>query len=85
MCIPGELFFEAFDMIGGASIYAQTIEREGIDGIYLTRIMHDFNCDVFFPEIPKQYTIKQKIGYERENDIDFAFYLYRKKIHEPKK
>lgn len=71
---------ETIFIIGGASIYRQTITHPLIDGVYLTRIEHDFQCDVFFPEIPENYRIKQKIGSETEKGINFTFYLYRKEL-----
>lgn len=65
---------------GGASIYKQTITLPEVDGVYLTRIHDDFDCDVFFPEIPDMFKIKQKLGDETENGTEFSFYLYRKSI-----
>ncbi|MDP3980681.1 MAG: dihydrofolate reductase [Chlamydiota bacterium] len=37
-------------IIGGASLYAQTLHQ--IDGIYLTQIDADYEGDCFYPEIP---------------------------------
>lgn len=67
-------------IIGGASIYKQTIQLPEVDGIYLTHIEKDYKCDVFFPKIPKTFKIKQKIGSESENGTHFVFTLYRKNI-----
>lgn len=67
-------------IIGGASVYKQMINDERVDGVYLTRIEHEFECDVFFPEIPFQFRIKQKIGDTVEKDISLGFYLYKKNI-----
>lgn len=57
---------------GGASIYAQTINR--VDKLYITHIDQIVEGDVFFPEIDK------KIWHEtwREDHNGFSFVIYEK-------
>ena len=38
-------------VIGGADIYRQAIALPACEGIYLTRILADYDCDAFFPAI----------------------------------
>lgn len=60
-------------VIGGASIYAQTI---GVaDELYLTLIEADFGCDQFFPEY-KQFTLAYSDGPHEENGLKFSFNIY---------
>lgn len=46
-------------IIGGGNIYNQFITHKNIHikFIYLTRINENYNCDVFFPKIPDNFTI----------------------------
>jgi dihydrofolate reductase len=41
-------------VIGGGDLYAQAIEHPACQGIYLTRIMADYDCDAFFPVIDER-------------------------------
>lgn len=34
---------------GGSQIYKEMLQRNLLDNIYLTKIDHDYNCDIFFP------------------------------------
>lgn len=46
----GEVF-----VIGGAQIFAQAVVHPACEKIYLTRIEHKFECDVFFPDVLQQF------------------------------
>ncbi len=64
-------------LIGGASLYQQTIERA--DMLYLTLIDHTFNGDTWFPEFdPKQWTIAEKAFFDSNgtNSHPFSFIKY---------
>jgi dihydrofolate reductase len=65
-------------MIGGASIYKQSVETLDLDGIYITRIDKDYDCDTFFPEIPEKYSKITKLGQSEEDGVKFEFFLYKK-------
>ena len=59
-------------IIGGQSIYDQTIHRKDIDFLYLTHIHKEYECDTFFPEIPDYFkTITS--SYRIENDTLLFF------------
>jgi dihydrofolate reductase len=59
---------------GGASIYAQTINR--VDTLYITHVHQSPDGDVFFPEIDKNIWHET----EREEHDGFSFVVYKKDI-----
>lgn len=70
----GEIF-----IIGGGDIFKQSLHL--VDTIYLTRIDHSFEADVFFPEINwKEWKEVSKVKGVRDekNPYDFTFYVYKK-------
>lgn len=70
---------ESIFIAGGASVYKQAMEHPAVDGIYLTRIKHAYECDVRFPEIPEEiFGHVEQIGSDIENDIQFEYYLFTK-------
>lgn len=59
-------------LIGGASLYEQTIQSADI--IYLTLIHHEFNGDTWFPKInPKYWELKSRDDFERDGKNQFAY------------
>lgn len=70
---------ETIFVIGGASIYKYSVENIDLDGVYLTRIRKNYDCDTFFPRIPNdKYKIEHKLGEAEENGIKIEFFLYTK-------
>lgn len=69
---------ETIFMIGGASIYRQSVEMPDLDGIYITRIENSYDCDTFFPQIPERFKKETLLGEDKENGIPIKFYLYEK-------
>jgi len=65
-------------IIGGGSLYKQTINRADIDKIYITRINHEYNCDTFFPEIPANFNQITSLG-KVEEGVNYEYLLYSKK------
>lgn len=63
-------------IIGGARVYEEAIHHEKTDGIYLTKIQKNYQCDIFFPEIPEQFAQKQRFGSDEEGGVTFDYYLY---------
>lgn len=60
-------------IIGGASIYAQTIDRA--DKLYITEIKKEYEGDVFFPPID----LEKWHETEREDHEEYSFVTYEKK------
>lgn len=75
---------EGVHIIGGSSVYKAAMESDFPCRIYLTRVLADFDCDTFLPQIDSN--VFKKIdnckevpkGTVTENDIDFVFEVYDK-------
>ncbi len=64
-------------LIGGASLYRQTINRADI--IYLTIIHHEFTGDTWFPEIDSKYwnlISQQNFDADEKNSFNYSFVKY---------
>lgn len=75
---------EGVHIIGGSSVYKAAMESDFPCRIYLTRVLADFDCDTFLPQLDP--SVFEKIdncdevpkGKVTENDIDFVFEVYDK-------
>jgi dihydrofolate reductase/thymidylate synthase len=66
---------EAF-IIGGASLYKESLEKNLCDKLYITKISYDFFCDTFFPKIDESLWTKYLIDDDNiENPIDYYEYV----------
>lgn len=68
-------------IIGGAQIYKQALEKNLVDKLDITLVHHDFEADVFFPEIDT--TIWKEVAREdfkadEKNKYDYSFVSYTK-------
>ena len=70
---------EAF-IIGGASVYSETIEKGVADSIYVTRIMKEAeNADSYFPVIPIEFDVVWGECYTDETQsINYCFEEWKK-------
>lgn len=63
-------------IIGGAQIFEMAIDV--VDGMYLTKIEKDFECDAFFPELPERFaSLPEDLGSEEEGGTKFSFKFYQ--------
>jgi dihydrofolate reductase len=69
-------FHEDIWIIGGASVFDQTIDRA--DEVYLTHIEADFGCDQFFPETAEKLELTEKSDLQEENGFIFTYRVYKK-------
>lgn len=75
---------ETIWILGGSAVYKESLEHPWCDLIYLTDIMAEFDCDVFFPEFDRNVFRKQKsfLGVpdeiHEENGIKFQFQVFKK-------
>lgn len=62
-------------IIGGGEIYKQSLSI--IDRIYITRIAHNYNCDAFYPLIPKN-EFKLINSIEEKAQPSFSFLTFER-------
>jgi dihydrofolate reductase len=67
---------EKIFVLGGGQIFKEFINDPRLTGIYLTQVHKTFECDTFFPEIPADFGLPQKLGSDEENGISYDFLLY---------
>lgn len=65
-------------IIGGAKIFEEAIDLKELDGIYLTKIKHEFNCDTFLNSINDKFTKSKKKGSNKDGNIEYDFMFYYK-------
>ncbi len=63
-------------VIGGAQVFAQAIKHPLCSKLFITHIVKDYSCDVFFPDIPFSYKMINKTPVLSENDVNFFFSTY---------
>lgn len=63
-------------VIGGQSLFEQSIIHPNLRGIYLTRIHETFDCDTFFPQIPSDFMPEISRGKGEEDGVSFEFLYY---------
>jgi len=63
-------------VIGGEQVYTEAIQHPLCDVIHYTRLETNIDCTVFFPEIPKNYSLTEKREKKEENGIQFEFQTY---------
>ncbi len=68
---------EEIFVIGGASIYAQFLEKA--DRLVLTEIEQSYDADVYFPQFDPSLYIRKELGSVHEKDTDYTFVEYIKR------
>ncbi len=59
-------------LIGGASLYAQTLERA--DFLYITRIHHAFDGDTWFPEFDStRWQVEKQEDFDPDHDNPYPY------------
>jgi len=66
-------------IIGGADVYAQALDHEYADLLYLTQIEGDFNCDVFFPQYEDRFVLVSESDLYEENGVSYQFKVFQKR------
>ena len=69
---------ETLFIIGGGMIYKEGMTREDLDGIYLTRVKGDFDCEIFIPKVPEIFSNISSMGEVTEGEIEYEYLLYEK-------
>lgn len=65
-------------IIWWAFLYNQIISDDRLDKIYITRVMWDFDCDVFFNSIPEEFSLESYTDEQEDNWIKFRFEVWEK-------
>ncbi len=65
-------------VIGGATLYKEAILHLSCNGISLTLVNGEFDCDKFFPEIPDYFFQSGASPFQKEGEIEFAFIEYER-------
>jgi len=60
-------------VVGGAQVYAIALAEPETTAIELTRIDHDFDCDVHWPGVPADFTLVAREPLVSEDGIAYAF------------
>lgn len=65
-------------IIGGEEIYKQLLPHA--DKLYLTKVLHDFDGDAFFPEIGAEWRVEEEseIFHDEQSGLDYQFVNYVK-------
>ena len=65
-------------VIGGGSLYADAINHPDCDKLYITEIDSVFDCDTFFPEVPKGFAEISRSAVIEENNVKYEFVVYQR-------
>ncbi len=76
--LSGKENLENIFVIGWANIYNQVLLHPNLEKIYLTKILWDFNCDVFFNWVPDDFHLKSYTDEMEENGIKYRFEVWSK-------
>ncbi|MCC6639502.1 dihydrofolate reductase [Candidatus Falkowbacteria bacterium] len=71
----GEIF-----VIGGAMLYTTALSHPSCSKVIITIISKDFECDVFFPPLPRHFVIESISEPITENDTVMIFTTYSKHV-----
>jgi len=67
-------------IIGGGEIYKQSIQKNLVDKIYLTRVHADFDGDTFFETPSSNWMIESEVKKKKDEKhlFDYTFLVYTK-------
>lgn len=65
-------------IIGGASVYKQAVLHPSCERIMLTHIHATFDCDTFFPDIPKHFHETARSAPVEEQGMKYEFVTYER-------
>ncbi len=68
---------ESVFVIGGAQVFTQAMNHGQCRKIYITRLLGDFHCDVFFPPISSDFQEVLKTEILNEGELKYQFIDYQ--------
>ncbi|XP_014087803.1 dihydrofolate reductase [Bactrocera oleae] len=75
-------------IVGGSGVYKEAILSPRCNRIYLTKILQQFECDTFFPEIPADFQElkldqeKIPMGIQKEGGVQYEYKILEKRKRE---
>ena len=74
-------------IIGGSSVYQESMNLPGCSRIYLTHIDQEFDCDAFFPPIDSEKFVELSgdiggldMSVQSEGDITYHYKVFERKV-----
>ena len=67
---------ETVFVIGGGQIFQEALKNPNCQKIYLTQILSQFDCDVFFPEFKNEFREEFVSSHFSENPTKYYFAVY---------
>lgn len=64
-------------IIGGGVLFREAIFRQDCENLYLTHVEGDYNCDIFFPNIPSFFACQLTSERYQEGLVSFHFCSYK--------
>ncbi|MFA6305626.1 MAG: dihydrofolate reductase [Candidatus Gracilibacteria bacterium] len=64
-------------IIGGATLFKESLTHPNLTGLYITFIEKEYECDTYFPEIPAKFSTKQLLKEDEEDGTKLKFMLFR--------
>ena len=76
---------ESIFIIGGEQVYKSILDLKLCDRIYLTKILKEFDCDAYYPQLDVQEFSRIEsdevaVGIQEENDLKYEYLVYERKI-----
>lgn len=70
-------------IVGGSGVYKEAMESPNCHRVYFTEIKAKFDCDTFFPDIPKTFKLVEPdhdvpADVQEENGIKYQYRIYEK-------
>ncbi len=68
-------------VIGGGAVYSEALRHRDCHLVYLTRVLSQFECDTFLPELGSQFQhLSEKDSpMQTEGAINYVFQVYKKR------
>ncbi|KAH8294773.1 hypothetical protein KR018_002692 [Drosophila ironensis] len=81
--LEGNQQIENVWVVGGSRVYAEAIDSPRCFQLYITRILQQFECDTFFPEIPDCFRELDSVpgtplGVQEENGTKYEYIVLEK-------
>lgn len=71
---------ESIHLIGGASLYQQTISHPSCEKLILTRVHHTFECDAFYPTVPPTFSKTENSVITEDNGVSYHFETWKRSL-----